>query len=262
MFASVARVNVGLFRNVKITNMAYQIAYDGMRLMSAMKKENPDFAPKANEAIEHLGDELAVLARDACVTEKERSCVLKGLKQGLKAYGLSETATQNIAAMLTSRIMAGKPESELGDELTKIIGGANSKAVPGTEDQKQAAIKQTFLFIDASLLMVDKEVLNKETPKVGACLFFTGAADFLTQHYKLADEDFFDVAFRVLRYFGLSDQNARLFLETLSHMAQEPFGREALIEGGRTLQSWLSGKDPSAPLRLFELVKNWKDVEL
>lgn len=253
---------MGLFRNIKITNMAYQIVYNGMKLMSAMRKENSDLGPKANEAIEHLGDELAVLARDACTTEKERSCVLKGLEQGLKAFGLSEAATQNIAAMLTPQIMAGKPESVVGNELAEIIGGANSQAFPGTEDRKQAAIKQTCLFIDASLVMVDKEVLNKETPTVGACLFFTGAADFLTQHYKLADEDFVEVAFRVLRYFGLSEKNARLFLEALSHMAQEPFGHETLIEGGKTFQNWLSEKDPNAPIRLLELVEKWKDMRL
>lgn len=144
----------------------------------------------------------------------------------------------------------------------KIPGDKETQATPGVEERKEAAVKQTCLFIDASLLAVNNETLNQETPKVGVCLFFVGAADFLTQHYKLGDNEFFEVVFRVLRYFGLSEQNARLFLEGYSVMAQEPFGRETLIEGGNTIKDWLSGKDPNAPLRLFDLVNKWKDVRL
>ena len=98
---------MGFFRNTKITNMAFQISYKGMKLMSSMRNTDPEMAPSAEEAIENLGDELAVIARDFCFTEKERACVLKGLKQGLKAYGLSQTAILNIVAKLTQRIMAG-----------------------------------------------------------------------------------------------------------------------------------------------------------
>ena len=112
---------MGFFRNMKITNMAFQITYRGMKLMSDMRKQDPDMAPSGAEAVENIGDELATLSRDFCVSEKERACVLKGLRQGLKALGLSETASQNISALLTQRIMAGTPSSSLGDELSRIM---------------------------------------------------------------------------------------------------------------------------------------------
>lgn len=121
----------------------------------------------------------------------------------------------------------------------------------------EEVLLQTSVFMDASLLMVDKDTLNLETPKVGASLFFAGATDFLAQHHRLSDEEYFKVLSEVLRRFGLSKENANLFVQHIPDMSVEPFGREAMIEGGQTLQSWLSGKDEAAPVRLFELVGKW-----
>lgn len=155
----------------------------------------------------------------------------------------------------------GVTGTDYGANLVKIPENKESQAA-GIEERKEAAVKQTCLFMDAALLAINTETLNQETSKVGACLFFVGAADALTQHYKLDDAEFFEVAFRVLRYFGVSEQNAGLFLKGFAVMAQEPFGRDALIEGGNAIKHWLFGKDSNAPLRLFDLVKEWKDVRL
>lgn len=144
----------------------------------------------------------------------------------------------------------------------KISEDNETDVISGVKQRKEAAVRQICIFIDASLLLVDNEILNQETPKGGACLFFIGATDFLTQHYKLDDNEFFQVALHVLRYFGLSEQNAHLLLNELPVISQEPFGHEALIEGGNTIIDWISGKDPNAPLRLFELVNKWKDIRL
>lgn len=170
----------------------------------------------------------------------------------------------------------------------KLLGEADGGEIPEAKERKEAVVKQACLFINASLLPleinnatarqlvqnamesddwpspleINKEILSREAQRIGACLFFIGAADFLTQQYKLNDEDFFEVIFQVLRYFGLSEQNARLLVEGYSAMAQEPFGREALVEGGNTMKNWISGKDQNTPFRLFDLVKKWKDVRL
>ncbi|BCO30430.1 hypothetical protein TspCOW1_05330 [Thiohalobacter sp. COW1] len=248
---------MGFFRNIKITNMAFQASYKGMKLMSAMRKSDPDMAPSAEEAIESLGDELAILSREYCTSEKERACLIKGLDQGLKAYGLSQTATLNIVAALTPRIMAGKPGSALSDGMAEIM--ERNGTPENAQSKLDAAFKQTSLFMDASLMMIDNETLNLETPKVGAALYFAGATDFLAQHYKLSDEDYLKVLFDVLRKFGLSEKNASLFVQHIPEMSNELFGREAMIEGGKTLQRWLSGKDDSAPVRLTELVNRWAE---
>ena len=112
---------MGFFQNMKVSNAAFQITTRGAKLMSDLRKQKSEFAPSAQEALEIIGDELATLSRDYCSSEKERSCVLNGLYKGLKAYGISETATLNIVATLTSRIMAGVPHSTLGDELSRFI---------------------------------------------------------------------------------------------------------------------------------------------
>lgn len=109
---------MGFFRNIKVKKTAFQITYRGAKLMSEMRKQDPDMGPSAQETFELVGDELATFSRDCCSSEKERSCVLKGLHQGLKALGISETATLNLVAMLTPRILAGAPSSAVGDELS------------------------------------------------------------------------------------------------------------------------------------------------
>ena len=184
--------------------------------------------------------------------------------------------------------------SEVADrkELMQTPRKNEPQTTPGIEERKEAAVKQTCLFIDASLLPlevtnptarqivqnalesndwplpleINSEALSQGTQRIGACLFFAGAADFLTQQYKLNDEDFLEIVLRVLRYFGLSEQNALLFIKSYPAMAQEPLGREALVDGANTIRDWLFGKDPKlthdATFRLFDLVKQWENVHL
>ncbi len=250
---------MGFFNNMKITNMAYQVAFRGMKQLSTMGV----WAPDAREAVEILGDSMATLARDTCSTEKERSCVLTGLRRGLRANGISETATQNISAFITSRIMAGKPSS-FSEEIAEVFGTGfdeNTGAV-GTKERIEAAGKQLCLFVNASLLGIDNEILNRETPKIGACLYFVGAADCLTQYYKLGNKDSLEVKIRVLRYFGLSEQNAHMLLDRIPYLLQELFGQEAITEGGRTLQNWYFEENSIAPMRLSDLVTVWNKTHL
>ena len=251
---------MGFFRNRQITNYAYQASYKVMKLMSSMRITDAEMTPSAEQAIEALGDELAVIARDYCSTEQERACVIKGLEQGLKAYGLSQTSTLNIVALLTQRVMAGKPDSALTDAVANYMEGVQTT---GKVDSRiDAALKQVSLFMDASLMLVDNATLNRKTPKIAACFFFAGATDFLSQHYKLSDDEYLGLIFKVLVDFGVSEKNARLFIRQFPQMASEPFGREAMIEGGRTIQRWLSGEDTNAPLRLTRLVNAWADESL
>ncbi len=115
---------------------------------------------------------------------------------------------------------------------------------------------QSHAFIAASMLMVDKSVLNSgTTQKVGACMYVVGAVDYLCQHYKLDDNSFLVAAREALTSFGVKDPDG--FAQRIPRMADDSFGKAAMIEGGKAIQSWLSGSDSVAPIRLFELVQGW-----
>lgn len=251
---------MGFFRNIKITNTAFQISYKIMKLMSSMRRSDPDIAPNIEQVLENLGDELAIIARDFCLTEKERTYVIKGLKQGLEAHGLSQTTIQNIVTILTHRIMAGAPETDLANEIENYMDGLQVSA--DKSSRINAALKQVSFFMKASLLLVDNEVLNREVPKISACLYFAGAADFLAQHYKLSDDQSLDLIYKCVKNFGLSETNAKLFVQYIPQMSHEPHGRKAMIEGGRTIQQWLSGQDVNAPIRLTQLVYEWAEESI
>jgi hypothetical protein len=132
---------------------------------------------------------------------------------------------------------------------------------PSMQERIAATTKQAGLFMDASLILVDLEVLNQEIPKIGASLYLVGAVDALSQKYKMSEDAFLSAAYSALRGFGLSEDNARHLCFNLPEMSQEPFGGAAMIEGGRTIQAWLSGKDESAPVRLSELVREWAEMD-
>jgi len=205
------------------------------------------------------------------ILDDGRSRILKDSDYARKFWDAYEAAPEDapgngsILAKMMAQTQAEKEKSQkarLEDHSSKSPKNNEQQAMTGIEERKEAAVKQTCLFMDASLLLVDNETLNKKNPKVCASLYFLGAADSLTQHYKLDFDEFSDVALLVLKYFGLAEQNARLFLKEYLTFSQDPYSREALIEGGTTIMHWLSGKDKNAPLRLFHLVDKWKDIQL
>jgi hypothetical protein len=123
-------------------------------------------------------------------------------------------------------------------------------------ERLRAVADQSHAFVAASMLMIDKSVLNSgTTQKVGACMYVVGAVDYLCQHYKLDDNAFLVAAREALTSFGVKDPNG--FAQRIPRMAEDSFGKAAMIEGGKAIQSWLSGSDTVAPIRLFELVQGW-----
>ena len=108
---------MGFIRNFMMTRSVRKFTRDGMRMMAQLRQTDPDMAPDAAMAIDHLGDELAVIARDRCATMKERTRVVEGMRYGLRDYGLSEVAILRILQLLTPRILSGRPESTIVDEV-------------------------------------------------------------------------------------------------------------------------------------------------
>jgi len=129
--------------------------------------------------------------------------------------------------------------------------------VASIEERLAAAAKQVGLFMEASMLLVNKEALKQDVPKLGTRLYLVGAVDALTQHYKLGDDNFVSATFGALRGFGLNEEGAHAFFKNLPALSQDPFANHAISEGGKTILAWLSGKDRAAPVRLSELVREW-----
>ena len=131
-----------------------------------------------------------------------------------------------------------------------------SKLAESEKERIGAVINQSGAFVAASMLMVDKQVLNSgKTAQVGACMYVVGAVDYLCQHYKLDNNSFLIASREALKSYGVAEPDE--FARRIPQMAVDSFGKDAMTEGGRAIQSWLSGSDQVAPLRLFELVQQW-----
>lgn len=163
------------------------------------------------------------------------------------------------------------PGSEIANTLSNLLGVIQNSPLaqemgsfvcgPSVRKEVDATYQQICLFMAASLALVDTGSLSKGSVKIATCLYFCGAADFLAQHNGLNDDEYFDIVFRVVRRFGLSEESAREFLDLLPRMAQEPFGFNAMSEGLRTFHEWVTDKDVNAPVKLVDLVSEWKEIE-
>jgi hypothetical protein len=140
---------------------------------------------------------------------------------------------------------------------TPPIASITENTLTESEKERMAAVsKQSRAFVGASMLMVDKQILNSgKTQQIGACLYVVGAVDYLCQHYKLDNNSFLIASREALKSFGVSEPEE--FARRIPQIAADPFGKAAMTEGGRAIQAWLSGADKNAPLKLFELVRQW-----
>ena len=122
------------------------------------------------------------------------------------------------------------------------------------------AFSEMTMFMDASLLLVDAPSLSQQTPRLGTRLYFVGAAECLSRHYGLDDENFLSLALRTLTRLGTSDADAFATLGAIQQSSHEPFVRHAMIDGNRTLEQWLAGRDSNAAMRLSQAIKEWQDL--
>lgn len=113
------------------------------------------------------------------------------------------------------------------------------------------------------MLLVNKETLQKDVPRIGACLFIAGAVDCLSQKAKLNHVEYLSVTSAVLETAGLvTSGEAYTFASDLAEMSKTAFGSSAVSQGGETVQSWLSGKDEMAPAKLSKLVEEWSNAPI
>ena len=111
---------MGLIRNFRLRQRAATYVYNTMRFAMRLREDLSEFAPSFVETVENMGDELAIIARDACSNEKERGVVLEGLAVALRALDLSIATQTHIVARLRSRILSGEPEHVGNDSWQRI----------------------------------------------------------------------------------------------------------------------------------------------
>lgn len=134
---------------------------------------------------------------------------------------------------------------------------SSSVLAPAEQKRLLAAAKQLGLFMQASLLLVEPDDISSGPRRLGAMLYFTGAADWVSQHHKMDETEFYMLALTALEEISVSEKEARALLESLSVLTAQGFGRAALTEGGSTIARWLTSEDDVAPARLSELVRGW-----
>lgn len=106
---------MGLIRNFRLRQRAATCVFNTMRFATRLREDMSEFAPSFVETVESLGDELAIIARDACNNEKERGALLEGLAVALRALDLSIATQTHVVARLRSRILRGEP-AHVGNE--------------------------------------------------------------------------------------------------------------------------------------------------
>ncbi len=97
-------------RNIVLRHRARHSTLNALRFAERLRKRNSEFAPSYRETLESIGDELAILSRDACRHERERRAILAGLMAALqRMYRSDPQLAQRVTRRLAPRILAGEP---------------------------------------------------------------------------------------------------------------------------------------------------------
>ena len=95
-----------LLAKVILRHRARQSVLNALRFAERLRKQNSEFAPSYQDTIESIGDELAILARNACRNQGERRALLEGLMAAFhKMYRTNPALAQRIGRRLAPRIL-------------------------------------------------------------------------------------------------------------------------------------------------------------
>lgn len=62
----------------------------------------------------------------------------------------------------------------------------------------------------------------------------------------------------LLGRLGVPPEEAASLVAALPELPEDSFASRALRQGGDTLEAWLASRDPNVPLRLNELIAEWR----
>jgi hypothetical protein len=131
---------------------------------------------------------------------------------------------------------------------------------PATVDRADAPISGSHpartldLFLEASLTMLDPEVLRGPQGRLVTSLFGLGAAQSLAEKEQVPD---LSLAGRVLARLGTSAQETTRILAARAEARPGSPVARIMAEGADAFTIWLHGKDNNAGLRLGQLLAEW-----
>ncbi|MGD2083677.1 MAG: hypothetical protein PVF91_11975 [Chromatiales bacterium] len=130
---------------------------------------------------------------------------------------------------------------------------------PDTEGGPPVGVPVLQPFVDACLTALPRSLpAMGAREKLGLCLFLLGAADHLWSRQGLDDRRYPAAAETILRGLGIEPEKAATIVAALPQVAQEPIGRQALLQGAQTFERWYEGGDVNAVLVVPELVSEWR----
>ena len=95
-----------LLSKLVLRHRARQSVLNALRFAERLRKQNSEFAPSYSDTINSIGDELAILARDACRSDGERRALLAGLLSAFqRMYRGNPALAQRIVHRLGPRIL-------------------------------------------------------------------------------------------------------------------------------------------------------------
>jgi hypothetical protein len=102
---------MSLLKNVLLQHRARNATLHALRFAERLRKRDSEFAPTYRDTLENIGDELAIMARDLCVSERERRALLSGLMSALRRmYRADPEFAQRVTRRLAPRVLAARPE--------------------------------------------------------------------------------------------------------------------------------------------------------
>jgi hypothetical protein len=102
-----------LISRLVLRHRARQSVLNALRFAERLRKQNSEFAPSYTDTINGIGDELSILARDACRNDAERRALLAGLLSAFqRMYRGNPALAQSITRRLAPRILSTQPTQE------------------------------------------------------------------------------------------------------------------------------------------------------
>ncbi len=129
----------------------------------------------------------------------------------------------------------------------------------------RAALQELDMFMQASLLLVDRRLLEQEATSRAARWYLIGAAEKLARRRHLDRDAFLSAALVGSVNLKVPVAEVDDWLRAARSVGQRAPGdsaspeREALDEGSSVLEQWLSGQDNNSPMRLSQLVHEWRE---
>lgn len=134
-----------------------------------------------------------------------------------------------------------------------LLFGRHREKYRAASDRAGAAFEELNMFLDAALVWVEPKLLSSRLPRTLTRLFFMGAVNALSLRYRLGPSGGGALAEKALTRVGFTAEE----IARGSGIGSDSAHEEALAEGRETMAVWLDG-DLDAPMRLAQLVRQWK----